>query len=136
MIPAKFLTTLQVRRASDGEAGAWELTAPLLYSGNVLPHVVIVPAGFRTDFASVPRVPFAYLLFGNVADEAAVLHDYAYTSEMTGITRKQADALFLEACKAMGTPSWKSRPMWLAVRLFGGRFWGSRSPLPLPKDAP
>lgn len=131
---ARFLTSLQVRRASDGEPGAWELVAPLIYSGNVLKHVVIVPIGFRTDFASVPRVPFAYLLFGNVADEAAVLHDYAYTNNMTGITRKQADALFLEACDAMGTPSWKSRPMWAAVRLFGGSSWGQASPLPLPKE--
>lgn len=135
MIPAKFLTALQVRRASDGEAGAWELTAPLIYSSNVLPHVVVVPAGFRTDFASVPRLPLAYWLFGNAADEAAVIHDWLYTSNVSGVTRKQADEVFAEASKVLGVPAWRRGPMWLGVRVCGGSHWGTGSPLPLPKDA-
>lgn len=136
MIPAKFLTSLQVRRASDGEAGAWELTAPLLYSSNVLPKVIIVPIGFRTDFASVPRLPLAYWLFGNAADEAAVIHDYLYTNNVSGVTRKQADEVFAEASAVLKVPAWRRGPMWLGVRLFGGSHWGTGSPLPAPKEQP
>lgn len=125
----RFLTSLHVRRASDGEAGAWELTSALIYSSNVLPKVIIVPAGFRTDFASVPRLPLAYWLFGNAADEAAVIHDWLYTNNVGGVTRKQADEVFAEASKVLGIKGWRRGPMWLGVRLFGGSHWGSGSPL-------
>lgn len=136
LFASRFISSLQVKRASDGEPGAWELTAPLVYQSTLLRTWLVVPVGFRTDFASVPRVPFAYLLFGNVADEAAVLHDYVYTNNVSGISREKADLLFLEACDVMGTPAWKSRPMWAAVRLFGKSHWGNGSPLPLPKEQP
>lgn len=143
-IPAHFLTTLQVRRASDDEPGAWELTSALIFHSNILPKVVVVPAGFRTNFASVPRLPVVYTMFGGVADEAAVIHDWLYTSFVHDVTRKQADDVFLEAMGALhereklrhriGLIDRISNPfqrgaMWAAVRLFGGSAWGSGSPL-------
>lgn len=124
-----FYSRLQVRRASDDEPGAWELTAPLSYYSAHLDRIVTVPEGFRTDFASVPRLPFAYWLFGNAADEAAVIHDFLYTNFAKGITRKQADEVFAEASKVLKVAAWRRGPMWLGVRLFGGSHWGSGSPL-------
>ena len=44
----------------------------------MLKDTITVPTGFLTDFASVPRMPFVFLLFGDVAHEAAVIHDYLY----------------------------------------------------------
>ena len=44
----------------------------------MLKDTITVPTGFFTDFASVPRMPFVFLLFGDVAHEAAVIHDYLY----------------------------------------------------------
>lgn len=122
----RFLTTLQAKWVDGGKR---ELTADLVYLTEILPHLVIVPEGFRTDLASVPRLPITYLFFGNVADEAAVIHDYLYTNEVEGVTRKQADAVFAEASEVLGVKGWRRGPMWLAVRLFGGRNWGSGSPL-------
>jgi len=121
----RFMTTLQVRRAGDG----WELTHALVYDSLLLKAVVIVPAGFCTDFASVPRLPLAYWLFGNAADEAAVIHDWLYTNNVKGVSRKQADEVFAEASKVLGVAAWRRGPMWLGVRLFGGRHWGQGTPL-------
>lgn len=133
---ARFMTTLQAQRAGDGQAGdgqagAWELTAALIFYSAVLERVVVVPAGFRTDYASVPRLPVAYLLFGGVAEEAAVVHDYLYTNLVDGVTREQADNVFAEALKVLGVPSWRRGPMWAAVRAFGKKHWGSGTPLKL-----
>lgn len=125
----RFLTTLATRRASDGQAGAWQLTAPLIYVSDILLRPVVVPEGFRSDFASVPRVPVAYWLFGGAADEAAVVHDWLYTSNVTGVTREQADNVFAEASKVLGIAAWRRGPMWAAIRLFGGSHWGTGTPL-------
>ncbi|WP_164702157.1 DUF1353 domain-containing protein [Modestobacter sp. KNN46-3] len=42
---------LTVRRATDS---SWDVLAPLVYRGER--ETFVVPPGFRTDFASVPRV--------------------------------------------------------------------------------
>jgi hypothetical protein len=115
-VTARFLTHLVVVHVSDRIK---RLAYPLEFMSLKLGRVITVPAGFETDFASVPRLPLAYWLFGGVADEAAVIHDYAYSGRL-GITRKQADELFSEAMKACGTAGWRRGPMWLGVRLFGG----------------
>ena len=112
----QFLSELRVSRLIG--AREWVLTAELAYSSDVLGRVLAVPVGFCTDFASVPRLPFAYLFFDGVADEAAVIHDYLYS---TGIcSRKVADEVFAEACKASGVAAWRRGAVWLGVRLFGG----------------
>ncbi|MES3022731.1 MAG: DUF1353 domain-containing protein [Pseudomonadota bacterium] len=128
-LPSRFYTSLQVRRASDGQAGQWELVAALIYYSKLLDKMIVVPAGFHTDLASVPRLPLAYWLFGSVADEAGVIHDYLYTSFVKGVTRAQADAVFAEASAVLKVAAWRRGPMWLGVRLFGGSHWGSGSPL-------
>lgn len=119
---ARFLTPLVVVHVSDNIK---RLAYPLEFLSVKLGRVVTVPVGFECDMASVPRLPFAYWLFGGVADEAAVLHDYAY-SGLLGVTRKQADELFNEAMKASGTAAWRRYPMTWAVRLFGGAHYVER----------
>ena len=122
---ARFLSSLQVVRAqrkldkATPELGGWVLTRDLVYESDVLDARVTVPKGFRTDFASVPRLPFAYWLFGgDFDDEAATVHDFLYTDGK--VPRAQADAVFLEALRVLGVPRWRRWPMWLGVRLFGG----------------
>ena len=112
---SRFLSSLAVQRVPAG----WELVYPLVFESESLKRVIEVPVGFFTNFASVPRLPFAYLFFAGVADEAATIHDYAYSGALR-ITRKQADTLFHEAMKASGTSAWRRYPMTWAVRLFGG----------------
>lgn len=113
---ARFLSLLRVERVAGSDD--WVLTSELAFSSAVLKRLIIVPIGFRTDFASVPRLPLAFLLFGGVADEAAVVHDFLYSTG--ACSRKLADDVFAEASKACGVPAWRRGPMWLGVRLFGG----------------
>lgn len=113
-----FLTTL---RAMHDETGKWVLLSPLAYKSDVVGEIIVVPFGFHTDFASVPRLPLAYLLFGGVITEPAVIHDYLYATGV--LSRRQADAVLLEAMKSINVPVWRRWPMWLAVRLFGWAFF-------------
>lgn len=82
-----------------------------------------VPAGYRYDGASVPRIPFVYARYGNTAHEAACLHDYLY--EFQPCARKQADKAFLETMERFGNPPSRTqrRVMYMAVRMFGGLAW-------------
>lgn len=109
-----FLTSLQVEEIDDGR---WRLLVILAYSSN-LAGLVIVPAGFETDFASVPRLPVAFALFGDVAHEAAVIHDYLYSTGM--VSREVADKVLLEAMESTGIAAWRRWPIYWAVRQFGG----------------
>ena len=130
---ARFLTKLSVKRV-DPDSEDWELTSELAFSSAVLDRLIIVPIGFVTDFASVPRLPFAFLLFGAVAQEAAVVHDFLYSTG--ACSRKLADEVFSEASKACGVSGWRRGPMWLGVRLFGGKRYSSAAPMPGPEQHP
>lgn len=110
-----FQTSLDTRELSDNR---FVLLAPLVYSSVLLGRDITVPAGFVTDFASVPRLPVAYLLAGGEANEAAVVHDYLYHSH--DVPRPTADAVFEEAMATTGQPWWRRKLMWAGVRLFGG----------------
>ena len=115
-----FVTDLDVRRIAEGSSdcrGTWCLLAPFVYSSDLLGKLVVVPTGFVTDFASVPRIPVAFLLAVDCAQEAAVIHDYLYTSHE--IDRATADAVFKEAALAGGSPSWRAWLMYFGVRIGG-----------------
>lgn len=114
---AGFLTSLAVSLL-DGSDSTWTLDSALVYSSNLYEHVIIVPEGFTTDFASVPRLPLSYLFFGDTAHAAAVVHDYLYGSRT--VSKTLADRIFLEAMGVSGIPAWRRYPMFLAVSLFGG----------------
>lgn len=109
-----FLTPLNVKAIDDER---WELTTSLVYKSDLLGKTITVPAGFITDFASVPRLPLAYWLMGGVATKAAVIHDFLY--RLGDVSRKDADKVFAEAMEATGIPAWRRGPMWLGVRIFG-----------------
>lgn len=125
---AKFLTTLRVARMDDVSAdgrGSWELLTMFAYKSDVADTVFVVPAGFVTDFASVPRIPIAFLLTGDCAQEAAVIHDWLYTSHE--VDRAKADAVFREAV-SLGNPGWRAWLMWAGVRVGGGGSWEAPGP--------
>lgn len=116
-----FITDLQVRKlardASSDRRGTWKLLQPLVYESDRLKGLVTVPIGFITDFASVPRVPIAHLLTANCGHEAAVIHDWLYTTHQ--VSRREADAVFEEALLVGGEPRWRAWLMWLGVRVGG-----------------
>lgn len=117
-IQAQFLTHLRVEEVDEKN---WRLTSSLRYYSAVLDRVIVVPEGFVTDFASVPRLPFIYWFAGDTARKAAVIHDWLYRINTEKVTRAQADAVFAEAIRALGY--WPAREwfMWAGVRV--GGYW-------------
>ena len=115
---ARFLSTLCTDRVNLASADR-VLLSPLVFDSALLDLRIIVPAGFVTDFASVPRAPLTYWLFGGVGDEAAVVHDFLYEKGM--MPRELADEVYGEALTACGVAAWRRAAMVAAVRVFGAR---------------
>ncbi|MGY1855598.1 DUF1353 domain-containing protein [Modestobacter sp. SYSU DS0290] len=107
---------LTVRRADDQ---CWEVVEPLVYRGRR--DVFVVPAGFRTDFASVPRaVVWLFPRFGRFT-LAAVLHDWLVTEGLDSrvLGPRDADGLFRRVLREVGVPPVRRWLMWTGVR------WGA-----------
>jgi hypothetical protein len=119
---SRFLTPLQAEEI-DEFAGLWKLLAPLRYQSDLLGRVIEVPADFVTDFASVPRVLGIYDLEGGRCNMAAVVHDWAYSTQF--VDRPTADALLHEAILACGYGNLTAGIFWLAVRLGGASHWSA-----------
>uniref|UniRef100_A0A6M3L846 DUF1353 domain-containing protein n=1 Tax=viral metagenome TaxID=1070528 RepID=A0A6M3L846_9ZZZZ len=124
---ARFLTPLDMRDAGDGKH--FIVLAPLIYILRpkwvikyVLPAVV-VPKGFCTDLASIPRVlGFALPAVGKY-DYAAVVHDYLYRTDSVPLMRKSSDAngIMMGAMEdSPKSPSWITRKIIRAGLAIGG----------------
>ena len=99
----------------------WELFEPFVYITRY-DLTIVVPAGFKTDFGSVPRLYATYALFGNVGHEAATVHDFCYRRPLDAdVSREVADEIFHDALLDSGVARWKARLMWLGVRIGGHR---------------
>lgn len=79
---------------------------------------IIVPAGFATDFASVPDRLRSFVAPWDETARPALLHDWLYYSHER--SRKVADRLFREGLEEEGVGWWSRWAMWAAVRV-GGR---------------
>lgn len=117
---SEFKTHLETEQLTDD---VFALTAPLVYKSDLLGCTITVPVGFQSDGASVPRVPIAYMLYGNRAHHEAVIHDYLYRIDSEPVMPlKIANNVFLEAMQARGKSSWIAYVMWLGVCMGG---WAS-----------
>lgn len=83
-----------------------------------LPNI-IVPKGFVTDFASVPRIFWSiFPPFGRYS-KSAVLHDYLCKLFHNGeFKRKDADDIFLESMQAVGVAKFTRYCLYYSVRLY------------------
>lgn len=93
-------------------------------------RLIVVPEGFVTDGASVPRpLWWLYPPFGGEYDEAAVVHDFLYAhAERFGdgdghVSRAFADAVMLECMEARGFRGSGRRTIYLGVRAGGWLAW-------------
>ena len=120
MITPVFLSPLRVEQVTED---TWRLLVEFRYDSAAFGGRLIVPEGYVTDFASVPRVPIAYLVAGGEAHKPALLHDFLYGTHLC--SRATADAVFLEAMALQEDVAWRRRLMWAAVRLGGRRAWES-----------
>ncbi len=85
---------------------------------------VVVPAGFKTDLASVPRL-FTRIFppYGRYS-MAAIVHDYLYSSYCKyDCTRQGADRIFLDAMIDRGVSVFTRQCLYRAVRVGGWAPW-------------
>lgn len=135
---AQFRTPL---RFEDHGGLPLTLIDTLVYDSALLKGTVYVPAGFKTDLASIPRGLWNIFPKLGTYDAAAVTHDWLYhagtyvwvsgighidrveTTHTETLTREQADKVFLEAMEVSGVGWFTRRTLYLAVRLGGGGTW-------------
>lgn len=95
---------------------------------------ITVPAGFCSDFASVPSFTKWYvddddpaILFGSV------IHDYLYSVQgrlpELVLDREGCDKILIEAMLACGASWLKRQVVFRAIRTFGGSHWPKNSTL-------
>jgi hypothetical protein len=135
-----FLSPLSVTEIQRGDGLAlWSLNKPFYcYVDNDGQKVeIIIPAEFITDFASVPRLPFAYLLYGGIGNRAGVVHDALYSAWKRiqvftlidnvkvdyEVTRSWADEVLRSALQECGVGFFARNMMYSAVRLAGWKFY-------------
>ena len=92
----------------------------------------VIPDGFLTDGASVPRPVWA-LLDNSDPDilYPAFAHDYLYAVQgdllQRRLTRQQCDAVLAEQMEAVGAPRWKIAAVYRTLRIAGGVAWANQS---------
>jgi len=114
-----FYTSLKVEVLSNGRQRM--LTEKLTYFSELTQAVIHVPAGFVTDYASIPRIFWGILPPSGKYTKATVLHDYLYASEL--FDKKTADLIFKEAMLSLDVSKWKIYTMYYAVDWFGFVAW-------------
>lgn len=130
----------QLNLVADGPT-TWALTVPLVWTGTK-GDAFVVPAGFVTDFATVPRFLHWEVSPYGAYTRAAVLHDWllvelakwqelrwsgpveSWSGWKPPATSRDCDGIFRRVMEDLGVPWAKRWTMWTAVRwasLFNSR---------------
>lgn len=126
---SSFTDPLVVTPNEDGSL--WTLKEPFRYwtVSEGKGDLIVIPAGFQTDFASIPRVFWTILPPYGDYGKAAIVHDYLYSNRgKVGdktYTRKECDEIFLFAMKSLSVGWLKRYVIYFAVRGFAGFAWES-----------
>lgn len=114
-------TELVVSPLSDGKM--WELRSEFDYHIGSLQSgdIVRVPAGFKTDFGSVPQALWWLVSPIGKATPAFVLHDFMYQDQER--SRLVCDATLLEALSVCGVNGFQRWLIYRGVRLGGWVAW-------------
>ena len=129
-----WLTRIRVEDDGFDKSGreVWRLLKPLAFRSPRF-GTVVVPPDFRTNYASVPRLPLVFLMAGGRASKEAALHDCEYT--LRRMPREDADDLFLEALLLNPSiPEGLAYTMHKAVRWFGNGSWEDETNIVQPES--
>jgi hypothetical protein len=103
-----------------GDCRIFRLVSPFRYNSHE--GQIIIPSGFYTDGASVPRIFWnIFSPFGSYFP-AALVHDFLYSKDSDDLfpcDRATADEIFLQAMKDAGVGWLTRRTIYRAVRLGG-----------------
>jgi len=94
----------------------WELIEAMTYHDG--DRVIVVPAGQRTDWASVPVV-LRWALDPLTGTAGALLHDHLWRVRVPAgeLTYRDADRILREALRSLGVDRFTAWTMWASVRL-------------------
>ena len=126
------------RTATKGGRSLWAVQRPLEYrTGEGDGERIVVPAGFVTDLASVPRAVWSFYPPDGPWAKAAIIHDFLYFTKGTGVwhkhqgisrekpySRREADDILREAMADRKVGAWEQTVIWSSVRLGGAKGWG------------
>jgi hypothetical protein len=99
-----------------GDIYLWNLAGDLIYRSDLWSELIVVPKGFETDFASIPKwVPRWLFDPSGRHRSSAVVHDYLV--RLDGFDRKLADQIFLEAMALKKVKKWRRKAMYKFVRI-------------------
>lgn len=116
MEKGEFRSPLRVEVTVDHKyPGEYVLTEQFVYYSPVLGGQVVVPAGFKTDFASIPKSVLD--IPGFIGHRAATIHDYLVRN-WTLEKRRTADTIFYEALLTSGVESDVAYLMYSAVDIY------------------
>lgn len=91
---------------------------PFEYEWDKKPITIRIPAGFTTDLATIPKLPFLPRAGGTLWDDAAIIHDKACSDAHEGIiSYEDADAIFYDALIERGCSRFTAFVFWAAVSL-------------------
>jgi hypothetical protein len=82
---------------------------------------VTVPAGFVTDFASIPRIFWSLLRPDGQYTYPAIVHDYLYWTQNS--SKQSADSIFKFGMEDLGIGAITTAVMYYAVDTFGQSAW-------------
>ena len=101
----------------------FQLIEPLEYHVGSFPskEIIVVPAGFITDFASVPRMFWPIISPIDTHANAAVIHDWMYQTYYA--PKARCEWIFDEALGVLDVPEWKRFCMVKSVIIFGWPTW-------------
>ena len=111
--------------------GLWRLEEPYGYSQ--AGHRITVPAGYKFDLASVPRIFWFLIAPFELSIAAPLIHDFLYDSKGDPpagsirppkiFSRKEADGIFREIMEKENVAGWRRFFAYWAVRWFGWFAW-------------
>lgn len=112
-----------------GDGKYWVLQQDLEYEHPDTNKNVVIPRGFVTDLASVPRLFWVAFPPCGKYTSAAVLHDYLYWVQSQDCDRKCADDVLLLAMKEADVDLVTRESIYNAVRLGGSSSWNNNAKL-------
>ena len=127
---AQELVTKQARNSPSfllfqGDGRNFLLRDSLRYEIKRTKQIVIVPGGFVTDFASVPRWAQWVISILGRHSVPAIVHDFLYWEQKC--TREQADLILADAMEEYHSNWFQMKIVYWAVRIGAGGNWSTNA---------
>lgn len=107
---------------ADGDQEYWVLMTDMLWEIGDSGQRLVIPAGFVTDFASIPKILWSTGLTPTGRyGRAAIIHDFLYWAQ--GCSREQSDRLLVIAMKESGVGTIEENLIYSGVSIGGAKPW-------------